>query len=149
MPQSDAHIDVETLQSWFVVFVAKIGLQSAKKVATALRTVAPILKPMAKIGLQGMNQMWSSDSDLNISTHLTNPFLHRVLRRSILQVCLRSLDSITLIEGKMKLPKQTQRFMDRHQHDVRKLASAIVDPETKRSVLQFLYSSSQFFDFFY
>ena len=40
-----------------------------------------------------------------------------------------------IIEGKMKLPKQTQRFMDRHQHDVRKLASAIVDPETKRSII--------------
>ena len=35
----------------------------------------------------------------------------------------------------MKLPKQTQRFMDRHQHDVRKLASAIVVPETKRSII--------------
>ena len=35
----------------------------------------------------------------------------------------------------MKLPKQTQKFMDRHQDDVRKLASAIVDPEVKRSII--------------
>ena len=35
----------------------------------------------------------------------------------------------------MKLPKQTQNFMDRHQDDVRKLASAIVDPEVKRSII--------------
>ena len=46
-----------------------------------------------------------------------------------------SLAARKIIEGKMKLPKQTQRFMDRHQHDVRKLASAIVDPETKRSII--------------
>ena len=43
-----------------------------------------------------------------------------------------SLAARKIIEVKMKLPKQTQRFMDRHQSDVRKLASAIVDPETKR-----------------
>ena len=35
----------------------------------------------------------------------------------------------------MKLSKQTQKFMDRHQSDVRKLASAIVDPEVKRSII--------------
>ena len=35
----------------------------------------------------------------------------------------------------MKLPKQTQKFMHRHQDDVRKLASAIVDPEVKRSII--------------
>ena len=35
----------------------------------------------------------------------------------------------------MKLPKQTQKFMDRHQDDVQKLASAIVDPEVKRSII--------------
>ena len=46
-----------------------------------------------------------------------------------------SLAARKIIEVKMKLPKQTQRFMDRHQSDVRKLASAIVDPETKRSII--------------
>ena len=35
----------------------------------------------------------------------------------------------------MKLPKQTQKFMDRHQDDVRKLARAIVDPEVKCSII--------------
>ena len=39
------------------------------------------------------------------------------------------------IVQEMKLPKQTQKFMDRHQDDVRKLASAIVDPEVKRSII--------------
>ena len=37
-----------------------------------------------------------------------------------------------IVQGKMKLPKQTQNVMDRHQDDVRKLASAIADPEVKR-----------------
>ena len=46
-----------------------------------------------------------------------------------------SLAARKIIEGKMKLPQQTQTFMDRHQNDVRKLASAIVDPETKRSII--------------
>ena len=40
-----------------------------------------------------------------------------------------------IVQGKMKLHKQTQKFMDRHQDDVRKLASAIVDPEVKRSII--------------
>ena len=36
----------------------------------------------------------------------------------------------------MKLPKQTQKFIDRHQDDVRKLASAIiVDPEVEHSII--------------
>ena len=39
-----------------------------------------------------------------------------------------SLAARKIVYGKMKLPKQTQ-FMDKHQDDVRKLASAIVDPE--------------------
>ena len=46
-----------------------------------------------------------------------------------------SLAAQKIVQGKMKLPKQTQKFMDRHQDDVRKLASAIVDPEVKRSTI--------------
>ena len=46
-----------------------------------------------------------------------------------------SLAAHKIIEGKMKLPRQTQRIMDRHQNDVKKLASAIVHPETKRSII--------------
>ena len=46
-----------------------------------------------------------------------------------------SLAAQKIVQGKMKLPKQTQKFMDRHQDDVRKLASAIVDPEVKRSII--------------
>ena len=36
---------------------------------------------------------------------------------------------------KIKLPRQTQRFMDRHQNYVKRLASAINDPETKRNII--------------
>ena len=46
-----------------------------------------------------------------------------------------SLAARKIVQGKMKLPKQTQKFMDRHQDDVRKLASAIVDPEVKRIII--------------
>ena len=46
-----------------------------------------------------------------------------------------SLAARKIIEGKMKLPKQTKNFMDRHKDDVRKLASAMVDPEVKRSII--------------
>ena len=46
-----------------------------------------------------------------------------------------SLAARKSVQGKMKLPKQTQKFMDRHQDDIRKLASAIVDPEVKRSII--------------
>ena len=46
-----------------------------------------------------------------------------------------SLAARKIVQGKMKLPKQTKKFMDRHQDDVRKLASAIVDPEVKRSII--------------
>ena len=46
-----------------------------------------------------------------------------------------SLAAPKITDGKMKLPRQTQRFMHRHQNDVRKLASAIIDPETKRSII--------------
>ena len=46
-----------------------------------------------------------------------------------------SLAARKIVQGKIKLPKQTQKFMDRHQDDVRKLASAIVDPEVKRSII--------------
>ena len=46
-----------------------------------------------------------------------------------------SLAARKIVQGKMKLPKQTQKFMDRDQDDVRKLASAIVDPEVKRSII--------------
>ena len=40
-----------------------------------------------------------------------------------------------ILEGKMKLPKQTQKIIDRHKDDVKKLASAMVDPEIKRSII--------------
>ena len=43
--------------------------------------------------------------------------------------------SSKIVQGKIKLPKQTQKFMGRHQDDVRKLASTIVDPEVKRSII--------------
>ena len=46
-----------------------------------------------------------------------------------------SLAARNIVQGKMKLPKQTEKFIDRHQDDVRKLASAIVDPEVKRSII--------------
>ena len=46
-----------------------------------------------------------------------------------------SLAARKIVQGKMKLPKQTQKFMYRHQDDVQKLASAIVDPEVKRSII--------------
>ena len=46
-----------------------------------------------------------------------------------------SLAARKIIEGKMKLPKQTKNFMDRHKDDVRKLASAMTDPEVKRSII--------------
>ena len=45
-----------------------------------------------------------------------------------------SLAARKIVQGKMKLPKQTEK-MDRHQDDVRKLASAIVDPEVKLSII--------------
>lgn len=46
-----------------------------------------------------------------------------------------SLAARKIIERKMILPKQTQKFMDRHKEDVRQLASAMVDPETKRAII--------------
>ena len=46
-----------------------------------------------------------------------------------------SLAARKVVQGKMKLPKQTQKFMSRHQDDVQKLANAIVDPEVKRSII--------------
>ena len=46
-----------------------------------------------------------------------------------------SLAARKIIEGKMKLPKQTKKFMERRKDDVRKLASAMVDPEVKRSII--------------
>ena len=46
-----------------------------------------------------------------------------------------SLAARKILEGKMKLPKQTQTFMDRHKDDMKKLASAMVDPEIKRSII--------------
>ena len=46
-----------------------------------------------------------------------------------------SLAARKIIEGKMKLPKQTQRFMDKHKEDVRKLANPILDPNVKRSII--------------
>ena len=46
-----------------------------------------------------------------------------------------SLAARKIIEGKMKLPKQTKHFMERRKDDVRKLASAMVDPEVKRSII--------------
>ncbi len=46
-----------------------------------------------------------------------------------------SLAARKITEGKMKLPKQTQRFMDKHKEDVRKLANPILDPNVKRSII--------------
>ena len=46
-----------------------------------------------------------------------------------------SLAARKIIEGKMKLPKQTKNSMERRKDDVRKLASAMVDPEVKRSII--------------
>ena len=55
-----------------------------------------------------------------------------VIKKSLLNagliemIKLFTLAARKIVQGKMKLPKQTQKFMDRHQDDVRKLASAIV-----------------------
>ena len=46
-----------------------------------------------------------------------------------------SLAARKIVQGKMKLPKRTPKCMYRHQDDVRKLASAIVDPEVKLSII--------------
>ena len=46
-----------------------------------------------------------------------------------------SLAARKILEGKITLPKQTQKFMDRHKDDVKKLASAMVDPGIKRSII--------------
>ena len=46
-----------------------------------------------------------------------------------------SLAARKIIGGKMKLPKQTKNFMERRKDDVRKLASAMFDPEVKRSII--------------
>ena len=46
-----------------------------------------------------------------------------------------SLAARKIDQGKIKLPKQTKKFMDRQKDDVRKLASAIVDPEVKHSII--------------
>ena len=46
-----------------------------------------------------------------------------------------SLAARKIVQGTMKLPKQTQKFVVKHQDYVRKLASAIVDPEVKRSII--------------
>ena len=57
-----------------------------------------------------------------------------------------SLAAQKIVQGKMKLPQQTQKFMDRHQDDVRKLASAIVDPEVKRTSIILKPGGGGFFD---
>lgn len=46
-----------------------------------------------------------------------------------------SLAARKIAEGKMKLPKQTQKFMDRHKTEIRKLASPMVDADTKRQLI--------------
>ena len=46
-----------------------------------------------------------------------------------------SLAASMFLQGKMLLPKQTQTFMDKHKDDVKKLASLLVDLETKRNIV--------------
>ena len=46
-----------------------------------------------------------------------------------------SLAARKIAEHKMKLPKQTQKFMDKHKDDVRKLASPLVNADTKRDII--------------
>lgn len=46
-----------------------------------------------------------------------------------------SLAARKIMEQKMLLPKQTQKFMEKHRDDVRKLASPLVDPESKRNII--------------
>ena len=46
-----------------------------------------------------------------------------------------SLAARKITEGKMKLPKQTQRFMDKHKEDVRKLVNPILDLNVKRNII--------------
>lgn len=46
-----------------------------------------------------------------------------------------SLAARKIAENKMKLPKQTQKFMDKHRDDVRKLASPLVNADTKREII--------------
>ena len=48
--------------------------------------------------------------------------------------CL-SLAAQKTIQGKMKLHSQSQTFIGKHQDNFRKLVSAIVDPEVKRSII--------------
>ena len=46
-----------------------------------------------------------------------------------------SLAARKIAENKMKLPKQTQKFMDKRKDDVRKLASPLVNADTKREII--------------
>ncbi|MCG8079174.1 MAG: hypothetical protein JAY75_23485 [Candidatus Thiodiazotropha taylori] len=46
-----------------------------------------------------------------------------------------SLAAKKIIEGKMKLPKQTMKFMEKHKDDLRKLTSPIVNSDVKRNII--------------
>ena len=46
-----------------------------------------------------------------------------------------SLAARKIVEGKMKLPKQTLKFMTKHKDDLRRLASAMIEPNEKRSII--------------
>ena len=62
-------------------------------------------------------------------------------RKQLLNACLIemikwfSLAARKIIESKMKLLKQTQRFVDKHKEDVKRLANPIKDPNAKRSII--------------
>ena len=68
----------------------------------------------------------SREHDTQIRQHLLNAGLVEIIKWV-------SLAARKILEGKMKLLKQTQKFTDRHKDDVKKLASAMIDPEIKRS----------------
>lgn len=46
-----------------------------------------------------------------------------------------SLAARKIVEGKMKLPKQTKKFMEKHKDDLRKLTSTMVNSDVKRNII--------------
>lgn len=46
-----------------------------------------------------------------------------------------SLAARNIIENKIKLPKQTMRFLDKNKNEVKKLADPMIDNETKRKII--------------
>ena len=72
-----------------------------------------------KIGLDLIRALYnlSREHDTQKRKHLLNVGLIEMIKWF-------SLAARKIIEDKIKLPKQTKKFMDRHKADVKKLASA-------------------------